>query len=52
MVHVLHQRYAFIIRLTVEDSANPATIIRIVVALVLPMKLQYVLTLVYPNVLA
>ncbi len=52
MMHVLHHRYAYIIRLAVQDGVDPATVVRIIVALVLPMKLQYVLTLVYPNVLA
>jgi hypothetical protein len=52
MVHALCLRYAHIIRFVAFDAADPATVIAVIINMVLPPKSQYVLTLLYPNVLA
>jgi hypothetical protein len=52
MVHVLHREYDGTLRMMILDGADPSTLIRIVVKLVLPLKLQFIMSVMYPVALA
>ncbi len=52
MVHVLHREYDGSLRMMIFDGADPATLIRIVVKLVLPLKLQFIMSFMFPISLA
>jgi hypothetical protein len=52
LVHVLHREYDGSLRMIIHDGTNPATLIQLVVKLVLPLKVQFLMSVMYPIVVA
>ncbi len=52
MVHVLHREYDGSLRMMILDGSDPGMLIRLLVELVPPLKLQFILIIMYPVGLA
>ncbi len=52
LVHVLHREYDGSLRMIIFDGTNPATLFQLVVKLVLPLKVQFLMSVMYPVVVA
>jgi hypothetical protein len=51
-VHILTREYLQCLQLIAAAGSDPAALIQLVVAMVLPLKLQYILSLFYPVALS